>query len=568
MTDNGSFATQQVRTSAESGNAAALRHAGGKGKPAAAGDFLGLLFTHIDAEAGMNGLPGVALGKPDAKGSGLFGRAAGQGFTKTAAGDLKDTSLDAETRDGLTSVFDTLLHGTPASGADVTNALAAAGGDGKLEVSGADGKKAAAATIATGLSPDKLTAIAQKIAARIKAQKDAQAQGDATGAAGAALAATVQIVPPPAHRVPAFFGGAQGGHGGRGLQNILSASADAAEAAAAAGPAARMAAKLSAGLKGAARTGAAAEAGSEGAAGATLEGGQKSDAAMDALATKLNKLVVGANDSMGDEGPGGLPDEGKGAGGFHQILKVLEHMQSQSSNAGAGAAAAAGAKTAHVNTGASGGDAAAPVLAFSALGASLGDGAPGSIADGSGGWRDIYPESLAAAASPAHQMGLTGPAQFTSLVTHAASAGSAHPATQMVASAMVKAAAAGESKSFTIRLDPPELGKIQIDMDFKNKDSLKTHLVVDKPETYMMLQRDAHVLERALTNLGMNLAGGSLSFELSHGGTQSGGNGSGNNGHRGGKNGLGAVEDTETTETTMNWYVDEQTGRTRYSLLA
>jgi hypothetical protein len=65
----------------------------------------------------------------------------------------------------------------------------------------------------------------------------------------------------------------------------------------------------------------------------------------------------------------------------------------------------------------------------------------------------------------------------------------------------------------------------------------------------------------------MNVAGGGLSFELSHDGSQFQGSKGGNNGTAGGKN-VQAVDDTETTETTMNWYVDEQTGRTRYSLLA
>lgn len=188
----------------------------------------------------------------------------------------------------------------------------------------------------------------------------------------------------------------------------------------------------------------------------------------------------------------------------------------------------------------------------------------------SAGWDSIYPDGLEwtqSSGSGTPGLTLTGTAQFTSLVAHAQSATSPHPATQVVAATLTKAAQDGESKSLTLRLDPPELGRIEIRMDFGKEKGMKAHIVMEKPETYMMMQRDAHVLERALQDAGIDAQGG-LSFELAQDGHMFDDGHDSPNRHAGGSGGGDEEQTEELIETTMNWYVDAETGMTRYDILA
>jgi flagellar hook-length control protein FliK len=190
----------------------------------------------------------------------------------------------------------------------------------------------------------------------------------------------------------------------------------------------------------------------------------------------------------------------------------------------------------------------------------------------SAGWDSIYPDGLdwtqTTGAGAHNSLTLTGPSQFASLVANAQSATAPHPATQMVAATITKATGEGETKSMTLKLDPPELGRVEVRLDFGKEKGMKAHIVVEKPETYMMLQRDAHVLERALQDSGLAADGGGLSFSLSqdgglfddgHSGGNRGGGGSGGRGDGG--------EAEQIIETTMNWSVDAN-GMTHYDILA
>jgi len=181
----------------------------------------------------------------------------------------------------------------------------------------------------------------------------------------------------------------------------------------------------------------------------------------------------------------------------------------------------------------------------------------------------VYPEGYDFATGSVHQLNVTGPSQFTSLVSHAPQAVYPHPATQMVASIIAKATNDGESKNITIALDPPDLGKVHVRMEMGKDNSVKAHMVIEKPETYLMLQRDAQVLERALQDAGMDTGGG-LSFELAQDGSffERDGNGSGGNSGGGNSDDTGEINAPgETIETRMDWYVDPATGMTRYDAL-
>ena len=84
---------------------------------------------------------------------------------------------------------------------------------------------------------------------------------------------------------------------------------------------------------------------------------------------------------------------------------------------------------------------------------------------------------------------------------------------QDIAVRIARGAQAGQSR-FEIRLDPPELGRIDIRLEMNADGRMQAVLQADKPETLDMLQRDARALERALADQGMDMSGGGLNFAL------------------------------------------------------
>jgi hypothetical protein len=103
---------------------------------------------------------------------------------------------------------------------------------------------------------------------------------------------------------------------------------------------------------------------------------------------------------------------------------------------------------------------------------------------------------------------------ISSPVSQNVAAGQSHPAVQATAAAIIKGAKTEGSQTLSLRLDPPDLGKLQIDMKYKKGDPLKVHVVLEKADTASMFQRDAHALETALKNAGLDTDGSSLSFSL------------------------------------------------------
>lgn len=67
---------------------------------------------------------------------------------------------------------------------------------------------------------------------------------------------------------------------------------------------------------------------------------------------------------------------------------------------------------------------------------------------------------------------------------------------------------------FDIRLDPPELGRLNVRLEMDASGQTRTHLVVERAETLDMLTADARNLERALQQAGLKADPGSVSFEL------------------------------------------------------
>ena len=67
---------------------------------------------------------------------------------------------------------------------------------------------------------------------------------------------------------------------------------------------------------------------------------------------------------------------------------------------------------------------------------------------------------------------------------------------------------------FDIRLDPPEMGRIDIRMEVRRDGHVMAHMTVEKPETLDLLQRDARALQQALNNAGLDADENSLNFSL------------------------------------------------------
>ncbi|WP_264049152.1 flagellar hook-length control protein FliK [Methylobacterium flocculans] len=85
------------------------------------------------------------------------------------------------------------------------------------------------------------------------------------------------------------------------------------------------------------------------------------------------------------------------------------------------------------------------------------------------------------------------------------------------------------SNTFEIRLDPKDLGRVEVNLAIdKDTGTVQATLVVDRPETLALLQRDAGNLQQALSQAGLDAPDGSISLSLRNdGGAASGGSGNG-----------------------------------------
>ncbi len=67
---------------------------------------------------------------------------------------------------------------------------------------------------------------------------------------------------------------------------------------------------------------------------------------------------------------------------------------------------------------------------------------------------------------------------------------------------------------FDIRLDPPELGRVEVRLEVGKDNSVRAVLAAERTETLAELQRSARDLERALTEAGLDVGEDALSFSL------------------------------------------------------
>jgi flagellar hook-length control protein FliK len=150
-----------------------------------------------------------------------------------------------------------------------------------------------------------------------------------------------------------------------------------------------------------------------------------------------------------------------------------------------------------------------------------------------------------------------------------------HPATQMVAVSLTRMASGkggeAELQQYRLQLDPPEMGRIEVELKFDVGNKVQAMITADKPETLNLLQRDAHALMKALQDAGFDGVGqDNLEFNLSQNQDDAAGRQDRNPNSQNGQNALlsphgdGEMVDIETQ---MNVIVDPITGQQRVNMV-
>jgi flagellar hook-length control protein FliK len=94
--------------------------------------------------------------------------------------------------------------------------------------------------------------------------------------------------------------------------------------------------------------------------------------------------------------------------------------------------------------------------------------------------------------------------------------------------AIARHVATGGGEALTIRLDPGEMGRIEVRLTLDEHGTLRAVMAADNPASLDMLRRDSADLSRALSDAGVRADAQSLRFDTrSHGGGQNGQDSSG-----------------------------------------
>jgi flagellar hook-length control protein FliK len=173
------------------------------------------------------------------------------------------------------------------------------------------------------------------------------------------------------------------------------------------------------------------------------------------------------------------------------------------------------------------------------------------------------------ALSPDRLLGLSNAAvQVTGNAAKHAAGTPAHSALSAVALHLQSLAQNRDTRSLTLQLNPPELGKLQVKMTYGRDKTVKADIAVEKSDTLALLQKDADGLRQALSDAGLNADAGSLNFSLANDNTfadqmqdgEGDGRGSGNTDS---DIELGAIE----IKSSEEWSVDSRTGIVRYNIV-
>ncbi len=78
----------------------------------------------------------------------------------------------------------------------------------------------------------------------------------------------------------------------------------------------------------------------------------------------------------------------------------------------------------------------------------------------------------------------------------------------------IAARAQSGSNQFDIRLDPPELGRVDVRLDVDRDGQATTHMTADRADTLELLQSQQPQLQRAFEQAGLRTADNGLQFSL------------------------------------------------------
>jgi flagellar hook-length control protein FliK len=137
------------------------------------------------------------------------------------------------------------------------------------------------------------------------------------------------------------------------------------------------------------------------------------------------------------------------------------------------------------------------------------------------------PQSVAqavAAAAPA--VAAPAAATATQAAQSAPQASADAPSSLQNLGTAIAVKAAGGAKSFEIRLDPAELGRVEVKLDIGSDGKADATITVHRPETLALMLSDSQNLERSLRDAGLDVSNSSLNFSLKGDGRQGDGGGS------------------------------------------
>jgi flagellar hook-length control protein FliK len=116
------------------------------------------------------------------------------------------------------------------------------------------------------------------------------------------------------------------------------------------------------------------------------------------------------------------------------------------------------------------------------------------------------PLAFAPGLSPAH-------APAAASFGHVLQAATPPPVAEQVSIQIAKSARNG-AREFTIRLDPPDMGRVDVRMNISASGHLQAYITADRQDTLDLMQRDARLLERGFQDAGLKADTGSLNFSL------------------------------------------------------
>ena len=137
--------------------------------------------------------------------------------------------------------------------------------------------------------------------------------------------------------------------------------------------------------------------------------------------------------------------------------------------------------------------------------------------DSTGRAADITPPRIPVDGTPTQSLPLPAPQATMSapIIADPAVAAAAAIAVPLAALPVEIAAQAKDGKNrFEIRLDPPELGRIDVRLDIDRGGNVTSRLIVERLETLDLLRRDAHSIERALQDAGLKTSDQGMQFSL------------------------------------------------------